>query len=65
LSPRVIDYIENDETVWERDPVEQLVNEGQIMGYRHFSFWSCMDTLKEKNYLEELWNKDRAPWKIW
>ena len=65
LNPKVIDYIENDETVWERDPVEQLVREGQIMGYRHYSFWSCMDTLREKNYLEELWNSNRAPWKIW
>jgi glucose-1-phosphate cytidylyltransferase len=65
LNPKVIDYIENDGIVWERDPVEQLVREEQIMGYRHYSFWSCMDTLKEKNILEELWNSGKAPWKIW
>ncbi|OGW52736.1 MAG: glucose-1-phosphate cytidylyltransferase [Nitrospirae bacterium RBG_13_43_8] len=65
LSPRTIDYIENDETIWERGPVERLAREGQLMGYRHYGFWSCMDTLKEKNYLEELWNSGKAPWKIW
>jgi len=65
LDPKVIDYIEGDGTVWERDPVEKLAYEGQLMGYRHYSFWSCMDTLREKNFLEELWNTDKAPWKIW
>jgi len=65
LSSKVIDYIRDDETIWERDPLERLVREGQIMGYRHYSFWSCMDTLKEKNILEELWNSGKAPWKIW
>ncbi|MDQ7788249.1 MAG: glucose-1-phosphate cytidylyltransferase [Thermodesulfovibrionales bacterium] len=65
LSPKVIDYINDDETIWERDPLERLVLEGQIMGYRHYSFWSCMDTLREKNILEELWNAHKAPWKIW
>jgi glucose-1-phosphate cytidylyltransferase len=65
LDPKVIDHIESDETIWERDPVERLARGGQMMGYRHYGFWSCMDTLKEKNYLEELWNSGRAPWKIW
>jgi len=65
LSPRTIDYIENDETIWERGPVERLARDGQLMGYRHYGFWSCMDTLKEKNYLEELWNSGKAPWKVW
>lgn len=65
LNPEVIDYIEGDETIWERDPIERLARDGQLMGYRHYGFWSCMDTLKEKNYLEELWSSGKAPWKIW
>ena len=65
LNRRVLDYIAGDDTVWERDPIEQLAREGQLMGYRHNGFWSCMDTLKEKNILEELWASGKAPWKIW
>ena len=65
LNPKAIDYIENDETIWERSPIEQLARDGQLMGYRHDGFWSCMDTLKEKNLLEELWNSGKAPWKVW
>lgn len=65
LDPRVIDYIDDDATIWERDPVEGLARDGQLMGYRHFGFWSCMDTLKEKNALEDLWNTGNAPWKLW
>ena len=65
LNSKVINYIEGDETIWERKPLEQLVREGQVMGYRHYNFWSCMDTLREKISLEELWNSGKAPWKIW
>jgi glucose-1-phosphate cytidylyltransferase len=65
LSPKAIDYIEGDESIWERDPVVRLAHDGQLKGYRHYGFWSCMDTLKEKNMLEELWASGRAPWKIW
>jgi glucose-1-phosphate cytidylyltransferase len=65
LNRKVIDYIAGDETMWERYPVEQLARAGQLMGYRHYGFWSCMDTLKEKNMLEELWASGTAPWKIW
>ena len=65
LHPKVIDYIDNDETIWERSPVEKLAGDGQLMGYHHSGFWSCMDTLKEKNILEELWNSNEAPWKVW
>jgi len=65
LHPRVIDYIEDDTTVWERDPVERLARDQQLMGFRHTGFWSCMDTLKEKNFLEELWNSGKAPWQVW
>lgn len=65
LKPAVLDYIENDAAIWEREPVERLAHDGQLMGYRHYGFWSCMDTLKEKNSLEDLWNSGNAPWKIW
>lgn len=65
LNPGVIDYIQDDKTIWERDPIEKLAQDGQLMGYRHRGFWSCMDTLKEKNFLEDLWNSGNAPWKLW
>jgi glucose-1-phosphate cytidylyltransferase len=65
LNAGAIDYIDGDDTVWERESVERLALDGQLMGYRHYGFWSCMDTLKEKNFLEELWNGGSAPWKIW
>jgi len=65
LQPKALDYIEGDDTVWEREPVERLAHDGQLMGYRHSGFWSCMDTIKERMYLEELWSSGRAPWKIW
>ncbi len=65
LNRKAIDYIDGDDTIWERDPVERLAHDGQLMGFRHYGFWSCMDTLKEKNMLEELWASGRPPWKIW
>ncbi len=65
LNYKAIDYIKGDESVWEREPIVQLASDGQLMGYRHYGFWSCMDTLKEKNYLEELWSSGKAPWKVW
>jgi glucose-1-phosphate cytidylyltransferase len=65
LNSKAFDYIDNDETIWERSPMERLASNGQLFGYRHSGFWSCMDTLKEKNFLEELWNSGKAPWKVW
>lgn len=65
LNSGAIDYIEGDKTIWERDAVERLAHGGQLVGYRHYGFWSCMDTLKEKNYLDELWETGQAPWKTW
>jgi glucose-1-phosphate cytidylyltransferase len=65
LQPPAIAYIEDDATPWERSPVEQLARDGELMGYRHHGFWSCMDTLREKGYLEELWNSGKAPWHTW
>lgn len=65
LTPKALDYIDGDDTIWERDPIERLAHDGQLMGYKHYGFWSCMDTLKEKNMLEELWTSEKAPWKVW
>lgn len=64
LEYKALDYIEGDSTVWERDPIENLARDGQLMGYRHYGFWSCMDTMKEKKFLDELWAGGKAPWKI-
>ena len=65
LNSKAINYVEDDGTIWEREAVERLAHDGQLMGYRHYGFWSCMDTLKEKNLLEGLWASGKAPWKIW
>lgn len=65
LEPGVFDYIDGDDTVWERTPLERLARDGQLMAYRHKSFWQCMDTLREKYFLESLWESGKAPWKIW
>ena len=65
LSPECIKYIATDETSWEQEPLERLAAEGQLAAYRHSGFWQAMDTLRDKNYLESLWQKREAPWKIW
>lgn len=65
LEPGIFDYIDGDDTVWEREPLERLAADGQLMAYKHESFWQCMDTLREKYILQQLWDSGRAPWKIW
>lgn len=65
LEPGVFDYIDGDQTRFERAPLERLARDGQLMAYRHLDFWQCMDTLREKLLLDELWESGRAPWKIW
>ena len=65
LSPRVIDLIDGDDTVWERGPLEQLSAQGELAAYAHEGFWQPMDTLRDKVLLEELWASGRAPWKAW
>ena len=65
LEPSVIDYIEDDRTVWEREPLEGLARDGMLAAYRHDGFWQPMDTLRDKNLLEELWTSGQAPWKVW
>jgi glucose-1-phosphate cytidylyltransferase len=65
LSPRVGEYVEGDHTVWEREPMERLAADGQLAPYRHTGFWRAMDTLRDRNHLEELWRNGGAPWKQW
>ena len=65
LSPLVIDYIGDDQTVWEREPLESLAREGQLAAFQHQGFWQPMDTLRDKFHLEELWKTGQAPWKVW
>lgn len=65
LSPKVLSYIEGDETAWEGSPMERLSSEGQVSAYFHRGFWQPMDTLRDKNHLEALWTEGRAPWKVW
>ncbi|BBU03908.1 MULTISPECIES: glucose-1-phosphate cytidylyltransferase [Aeromonas] len=65
LSPKVIELIDNDATTWEQEPLMALAEQGQLMAYEHSGFWQPMDTLRDKHYLEELWQKGKAPWKVW
>jgi glucose-1-phosphate cytidylyltransferase len=65
LEPGVFDYVDGDETQWEREPLERLAADGQLMAYKHNSFWQCMDTLREKHILEIMWQSGQAPWRIW
>ncbi|HQT31341.1 MAG: glucose-1-phosphate cytidylyltransferase [Hydrogenophilales bacterium 17-64-65] len=65
LNPKVIDYINDDRTVWEREPMERLARDRQMSAWLHRGFWQPMDTLRDKNHLEELWSSGNAPWKSW
>jgi len=65
LSPKALDYIEDNNTVWEQEPLKILAENGELMAFQHPGFWQPLDTLRDKNYLEELWAKGKAPWKIW
>ena len=65
LEPGVFEYVNGDETQWEREPLQRLAKDGQLMAYRHTSFWQCMDTLRDKRLLDELWQNQKAPWKVW
>jgi glucose-1-phosphate cytidylyltransferase len=65
LEPQVLDYLDDDETIFERDPLERLADEGQLVAFRHDSFWQCMDTLRDVKLLETLWESEDVPWKVW
>jgi glucose-1-phosphate cytidylyltransferase len=61
----VLNYIEGDHTLWERNPLERLAADGELSAFTHRGFWQPMDTLRDKNLLEDLWHSSRAPWKVW
>lgn len=65
LEPKVIDYIEGDDTAFEKEPLERLAHEGQIVAFKHTGFWQCMDTPRDKYHLEKMWEIGKAPWKVW
>ena len=65
LSPKVIDYIDGDDISWEKQPLEKLAHQGELMAYRHSGFWHCIDTLRDKNQAETMWDSGKAPWKLW
>jgi len=65
LNPKVIDYIDGDETTWEAGPMEQLVRDGELRAFKHGGFWQPMDTLRDRVYLEDLWKSGKPPWKAW
>jgi glucose-1-phosphate cytidylyltransferase len=65
LEPQVMNYIDGDSTVWEREPMENLAREGKLAAYRHFGYWQNMDSLRDKKVLEKLWQSGKPPWKIW
>jgi glucose-1-phosphate cytidylyltransferase len=65
LEPEIFDFIDGDDTHFEKEPLARLATEGQLMAYRHTAFWQCMDTIREKKYLESLWETGNAPWKTW
>lgn len=65
LRPEIFNYIKNDKTVFEKEPLEELASEGQLMSYMHKGFWQCMDSVREREQLEKLWKNEKAPWKKW
>jgi glucose-1-phosphate cytidylyltransferase len=65
LEPEIFQFIDNDSCVWEREPLERLAQSGMLNAYKHFGFWQAMDTLRDKNYLEKLWESGKPPWKVW
>ncbi len=65
VEPRALDFIDGDDTVWEREPLEAMVSEGQVVAYRHRGYWQNMDTLRDKHVLESEWTSGRAQWKTW
>jgi len=65
LQPNIVDYIEGDSTIFEREPLERVAKEGQLAAYRHDGFWQCMDTLRDVRLLNSLWESGNVPWKLW
>jgi glucose-1-phosphate cytidylyltransferase len=65
LNSKALDYIQDDNTIWEQEPLKKLATDGELMSFKHEDFWQPMDTLRDRHYLEELWESEKAPWKLW
>lgn len=65
MEPEIANYIDDDDTLFEREPLERLAAEGELMAYKHTDFWACMDTMRDKVMLEKLWESEKPPWKVW
>ena len=65
LSPKILNFIEGEDTIWEEKPLQKLAEKGELKSFSHEGFWQPMDTLRDKILLENLWDKNEAPWKIW
>tara|TARA_B110000977_G_scaffold64573_1_gene87926 strand:+ start:8851 stop:9624 length:774 start_codon:yes stop_codon:yes gene_type:complete len=65
VNKKAIEYIKDDSTIWEQEPLNNLAHDGELMSYKHYDFWHSMDTLRDKHHLEELWESNKAPWKLW
>lgn len=65
FEPKIFEYLDGDDTILEKDPLERLAKDGELMAYRHTGFWQCMDTMRDRLVLEALWEKNMAPWKVW
>jgi glucose-1-phosphate cytidylyltransferase len=65
LESKIFDYLKGDSTVWEKEPLEKMAKQNKVAAYKHDGFWQALDTLRDKNYLESLWDSNKAPWKIW
>ena len=65
LEPEIFNYIDNDTTIWEKEPLQKLATENQLSVFKHTGFWQPLDAIRDKNYLEDLWNSEKAPLKIW
>jgi len=65
LNSKALDYIQDDNTIWEQEPLKKLASDGELMSFKHEDFWQPMDTLRDKHLLEELWGSEKAPWKLW
>ena len=65
MQPEVFNYIEDDNTIFERSPIENLAKDNQLVAFKHDGFWQAIDTMRDKQLLEELWSKNQAPWKVW
>lgn len=65
LEPEIFDLIKSDSTILEREPLERLAQKGELLAYKHSGFWQCMDTQRDKNHLDSIWEENRAPWKVW